>query len=189
MLISKQHLNVGVTAGTDGYRPLLQYIQVLQLDDEVVAVATDGYILSEVREATPSSADFPDEHGAVKDLRISANTAKEAKRVLRPNKLLPVLSFAKATSAGLVVTDLDRKTILDDTRPEGDYPEYSKLIPASDQRVARVTINPKFLAKVLRVFAGTDSVQLEMHGPLKPLVIRSKTAERTITGVVMPLKD
>ncbi|WP_427007162.1 hypothetical protein [Pseudarthrobacter sp. H2] len=191
MLISKNHLRTRWTASKDNTRPVLTTIQLRTEGDEVVAAATDGYILSEVREHTPSAEDFPDltEHVAVSEARALATTAAAVSSALKKNKYLPILNYALVDSGGITVTNLEQTQQFKDAPVEGNYPDYQELIPAADQAKAVVTINPAYLEKLLKVFKGESSMTLEIHGPLKPVVLRSGHSELTITGVVMPLKS
>lgn len=45
MLLSKNHLKTRFTASRDDTRPILTHVDVRLDGDEVVAVATDGYVL------------------------------------------------------------------------------------------------------------------------------------------------
>lgn len=188
MLISKHHLLTRHTASADQSRPLLTAIEIFKQGEEVVAVATDGYILSEVRETVPSDEGFPGDASGVDKVRLTAKSAAKMSSALKPNKLLPVLGYANATSDGIVVTDLEHMVTFNDAEIEGNYPDYAKLIPDSKAATATVRVNPEYLMKALKPFKGEHSVELETHGELKPVVIRSSSAGRTILGVVMPVR-
>lgn len=189
MLISKYHLRTRFTASTDAARPLLTTIQVRRDGEDVVAVATDGYILSEVRENVPADDEFPDNEGTDNTSQISAKSAAKIASSLKPNKMVPVLGFAQVTESGVVVTDLEHRTTIQDATVEGTYPEYESLLPKPDDAIAKVVIDPKLLATALKLFDGNNSVELLLHGDSKPVILRETTTDRTITGVVMPRRS
>ena len=60
MLVSKSLLSTIATASKDDSRPLLTCIRVYKEGENIVSVATDGYILSEVIEKTPPADDYPE---------------------------------------------------------------------------------------------------------------------------------
>lgn len=108
---------------------------------------------------------------------------------MKAHKSLPILSFANATDQGIVVTDLEHTYHLQDAQPEGDYPEYGSLIPAADKAESVVVLDPKLLMKALKVVGDESQVRLELHGELKPVVLRADREGVSFTGVVMPQKS
>ncbi|RAN77987.1 hypothetical protein B5P43_18320 [Bacillus sp. SRB_336] len=191
MLINKNHLKTRWTASNDTTRPVLTTIQIRTDGDEVIAAATDGYILSEVRERTPSEEEFPKVTNsvAVTETVILATTAASISAAIKKNNSLPIMNYARVGSDGITVTNLEQTQEFSDRPVEGKFPDYQKLIPPSDQAKAVVNINPALLEKLLKVFKGEGSVRLEIHGLLSPVVLRAAHDELTITGVVMPLKS
>lgn len=192
MLISKNHLRARHTVSKDVSRPLLNVIDVTVEGDEVVAVSTDGYVLTEVREQTPDADEYPETNGSptIDSTRITGATAAKLKSMMKPQKLLPILAYANVTESGVVTTDLEHTTIFDDHQVSGNFPEYKKLIPASETAMAVVKLNPKFLANVLKAFDGIESVTLEVYeGSTSPVVIRSTDGDADVTGVIMPLRS
>jgi len=190
MLISKNHLKTRWTASKDSTRPILTTIQLRTEGDEVVSVATDGYILSEVRDHTPAADEFPNvtDGISITEARVLATTAATISAAIKKNSI-SVLNYAHVGSDGVTVTNLEQTQQFKDVPVEGTYPRYQQLIPTSYQAKAVVTINPAYLEKLLKVFKGEDSVMLEIHGPLSPVVLRAAHGELTITGIVMPLKS
>jgi len=191
MLISKNHLRARHSVSKDESRPMLNVIDINREGDEVVAVATDGYILTEVRETTLDPAEFPEINGSpsINHIRVQGATADKIKVALKPSKTLPILGYANVTSTGIVTTNLERSTIFNDRQVEGKFPDYKQLIPEETKAKARVTLNPDKLAAVLKAFEGVGAVTLELHdGKFSPVVIRADQDDFEITGVVMPLK-
>lgn len=188
MLISKEHLRAQHTVSKDMTRPLLTVIDITKSGDQVIAVSTDGYSLLRVVQDTPSSSDFPEHIGQEIDhVRLSAQTAKRLKAALKGNEMLPITDYALVTDEGVITTDLSRTAIFNDQDVEGTYPDYERNMPAGEP-IASVTLNPKLLAQVLKGFDGMGSIKLELHGDVKPVVIKAGGEELEVTGVVMPLK-
>lgn len=190
MLISKNHLRARHSVSKDDSRPLLTIIDITKDGDDVVAAATDGYMLIEVRESTPSSDEFPDinDSGSIDHVRIKGTTATKMKMMMKDDTSLPILGYGNVTESGVVTTNLERSTVFNDRQVEGKYPDYKLFIPEADAAKAVLNVNPRYLASILKAFDDADFVTIELHGALKPLVVRSSKETVRITGVVMPLK-
>lgn len=197
MLVSKSLLSTIATASKDDSRPLLTCIRVYKEDDKIVSVATDGYILSEVIETTPSADDFPElpfEKGEEPEsVLIPAVTAKKMIGSMKKNDTgLPVLSYAQLTKDTLVTTDLEQTTALHFRSPEGNYPEYRTLTDVDEEKAKTyrtVTINPKYLKQVLELFKDDTSVELSISdNKMSPVFVRSESYGVKKMAVVMPLK-
>ena len=198
MLVSKTLLSTIVTASKDDTRPLLTCIRVYKEGENIVSVATDGYILSEVIEKTPDVGDFPNvpisDHtlGEADDVLVPAETAKKMIAAIKKSDTLPVLNYAALTSASLTTTDLEMTTMLHFKSPEGNYPEYRKLITIDDEKAKTynsVTVNPKYLKQVMALFKDDYSVELSVSSDkYSPVFIRSENNGVKKTVVIMPLK-
>lgn len=196
MLVSKALLSTIATASKDDTRPLLTCIRVYKEGDNIVSVATDGYILSEVIQSTPDPAEFPalpvDGHeiGEATDVLVPADTAKKMIAAIKKNDMLPVLNYAALGDATLTTTDLEQTTMLHFRSPEGNYPEYRKLIEAEEKKPANtVTINPKYLKQVLALFKDDYSVELSVSSEkIGAVFIRSNQDGIKKTAVIMPLR-
>lgn len=189
MLISKNHLKARFTASTDGTRPVLNTIQLSVDGDEVVAVATNGYILSEIREEVPSDDDFPKSPSmGVNQARVQATTASSVAKAIKKSKHLPILNYAHVGADGVTVTDLEHTQEFKDHPVDGNFPDYKHLIPAAEEALATVKINPEYLKTMAQLFKDEDSVTIELHGESKAMMFRSEQYDHTITGVIMPLK-
>ena len=191
MLISKDHLRARHSVSKDESRPVLQIIDVRREGDEVIAAATNGYILTEVRQSSEFDVEeFPqqDVGRPINHVRISGDSATKLKATMKSDKDLPILGYGLVTDGGVVTTNLKRITVFDDRQPEGNFPMYQELIPSSSDAVAKVSLNPKLLADLLKSFDGINSVELELHGAMKGVVVRSGGSDLTVTGVIMPLK-
>ncbi|MFN3008770.1 hypothetical protein [Mycolicibacterium wolinskyi] len=191
MLISKNHLKARYTASTDRTRPVLNAIKITVEKDEVVAVATDGYILSEIRESMQDIEDFPNIDGSTdaKETLLQSSTADAVAKAIKKHKHLPILSYAHVGSDGVTVTDLEHTQNFNDHPIEGSFPDYKQLIPNTDEAKVVVTVNPKLLVQLLKIFKDEQSITLEVHDKLKPVVFRNEGSEHDIMGVLMPLKS
>lgn len=192
MLISKHHLKTRFTASTDSSRPILNVIQLSTDGSDIVAAATDGYVLSEVRERVPVDDEYPATDGVVgvAEARIHAKTANAISSSMKTNKLVPVLSYAQVSNMGISTTDLERTFEFKDAQVEGNFPDYKPLIPKAEDAKATVKINPAYLATMAKLMKDEGSITLEIHGDLSPVVFRSDSnTGRVITGIVMPLKS
>lgn len=198
MLVSKSLLSTIATASKDDTRPLLTCIRVYKEDDKIVSVATDGYILSEVIESTPSADDFPElpfvkTDDTPESILIPAETAKKMIGSIKKNDSgLPILSYAQLTKDTLVTTDLEQTTALHFRSPEGNYPEYRKLVELDEEKAKtykKATVNPKYLKQVLALFKDDYSVELSIsEDKFAPVFIRSESNGVKKMAVIMPLK-
>lgn len=190
MLISKNHLKTRFTASKDTTRPVLTSIQITKEKDEVVAVATDGYVLSEVREQTPDDTEFPKVGPLVgaNEYKLRATTANTISKSIKSNKHLPVLNYGHVGLDSITTTDLEHTQEFTDAKIEGNFPDYKQLIPESSEALATVKVNPAYLAVMAKVFKDESGVTIEFHGKDKAVVLRSSENEHDILGVIMPLK-
>lgn len=198
MLVSKSLLSTIATASKDDTRPLLTCIRIYKEDDKIVSVATDGYILSEVIESTPSADEYPDLPFVKTDeepesILIPAETAKKMIGSIKKNDSgLPVLSYAQLTKDTLVTTDLEQTTALHFRSPEGNYPEYRKLTDVDEEKAKTyktVKVNPKYLKQTLALFKDDLSVELSISDDkFAPVFIRSEEYGVKKMAVIMPLK-
>lgn len=193
MLLSKQQLMIHHTASKDGSRPILNQIYAYKEKDQVVAVSTDGYVLTEVREATPALENYPEVNPDVPNKEIEscfiqASVAKKMIANLPKNPVLPILGYALVQKNELITTDLERTVKYLTHEQEGKYPEYQKMVP--EPAAFCVNINPDKLRQALEVFRGeTMTVSIEFgEKPLDPVVLRGKRNGATITSIVMPLR-
>lgn len=202
MLISKNHLLTLHTTSKDDTRPLLKQIKVFRQGEYVVAVSTDSYILSEVREKVPDDADYPlaeeDMNGSevADEIYFEADTAKRLKPYMKNDKVLPILSYAQAHKDGVFATTLDKSIKLYAKPVDGEYPDYERLLPAAQDEP--VLVNPKLLRKALAVFnADDEAVSIEIKTDPKtgkpdkyaPVVLRSVNTQIKKLAVVMPVRN
>lgn len=199
MLISKNHLLTLHTAGKDDSRPLLTQIKIFKDGKEVVAVSTDSYILSEVREETPDDADYPltpeDMQGSViaDEYLLPTGNAKKLKPFMKGGKVLPILGYAQVHKDGVFATNLEESVKLYAKPVEGQYPDYQKLIPAA--QAEPVLVNPQLLKKALAAFGDDTSVSIELGTKdgkpdrYAPVVLRSTNTQTKKLVIVMPVKS
>lgn len=196
MLVSKNHLLVAKIASKDDSRPILTGVKFYKDADEVVAVATDSYMLVEVRERTPPVTEYPKdqdgrEYKAVDSVLVPARTALKLAGNIVKRSVLPILKYALLEPSRITTTDLEDTTSLGFRSIEGNYPDYKKLVPSADE-VGRysVTIDPALLQKTLLLFKGESSIKLTVSAEkLQPVTVYSESDGVKRTAVIMPLKD
>lgn len=195
MLVSKALLSTIATASKDDTRPLLTCIRLYKEGENIVSVATDGYILSEVIEKTPSAEDFPElpfksEATEPEAILVPADTAKKMIGAMKKSDTLPVLNYAQLLDGSIITTDLEQTTALHFRSPEGNYPEYRKLVDAEEKKPrSTATINPKYLKQALALFKDDTSIEISVSTEKNGAVlIKSNAYETKKTAVIMPLK-
>jgi len=195
MLVSKALLSTIATASKDDTRPLLTCIRIYKEDDKLVSVATDGYILSEVIESTPSTDDFPElpfksEATEPEAILVPATTAKKMIGAMKKSDTLPVLNYAQLLDGTIITTDLLQTTALHFRSPEGNYPEYRELIEREEKKAFTTTkINPKYLKQALELFKDDTDIEISTSDDkTAPVFIRSNHYGVKKTAVIMPLK-
>lgn len=196
MLLSKQLLQVAKIASKDDTRPVLTAIKVYREDGKTVAVATDGYMLSEVIEDTPDSSDYPllmDERKPVEveEVLLPAKTAEKIGKAIVSKSAMPVLRYALLEGDRVSTTDLEEITSLGFRPIEGNYPDYRQLTP-DENEVGRyvVHLDPALLKKALSQFGSERSVRLSISSSkLSPITLRSENEGVKKTVVIMPLKS
>lgn len=195
MLVSKSLLSTIATASKDDTRPLLTCIRVYKEGDNIVSVATDGYILSEVIESTPAVDEFPElPSGPVtddtQDVLVPAETAKKMIAAIKKNDMLPVLNYAALSKEAITTTDLEQTTVLHFRSPEGNYPEYRELIEREEKKeYVTSKVNPKYLKQVLAMFKDDTDVDISVSADKHaPVFIRSNHNGIKKTAVIMPLR-
>lgn len=195
MLVSKSLLSTIASASKDDSRPLLTCIRVYKEGDNIVSVATDGYILSEVIESTPAGDEFPELPSGpatddTADVLIPAATAKKMIAAIKKNDMLPILNFAALSKEAITTTDLEQTTVLHFRSPEGNYPEYRELIEREEKKeYVTSKVNPKYLKQVLALFKDDTDVDISVSADKHaPVFIRSNHMGVKKTAVIMPLR-
>lgn len=102
--------------------------------------------------------------------------------------LLPVTNKLKKSDVFAIITELENEIeITTATRkfsfkkPIDKFYDLSSIYP-KDEPSEVVGFDPILLADALRAFKDEKTVKIEFHGPYKPLVIKSNTAQ----AIVMP---
>ena len=147
-----------------GIRPILEYIRLTITGDTAKAEALDGY------------------KGGYIMLNLSDSDGDGT-------ILLPITNKLKKSDVFAVITELEKEIEIRTAtgasiykKPEGEFPDISHIYP-QDEPAEVFGFNPNLLADALKAFKG-EAVKIEYRGALKPLVIKSDTAQ----ALVMPLK-
>ncbi len=148
-----------------GPRPILEYIKLTITGDTVKAEALDGYkggyIMLNLRNS--------DGDGTI---------------------LLPVTSKLKQSDVFATITELEKEIEIRTAtgasiykKPKEEFPDISGIYP-DDEAAEVFGFDPNLLADALKAFKGEKKVKIEYRGALKPLVIKSDTAQ----ALVMPVR-
>ena len=151
-------------AKAGGIRPMLEYIKLTITGNTAKAEALDGYKAGYIMlNLTDSEGDG--------------------------EMLLPVTSKLKKSDVFAAITDMEKEIEIRTAtgasiykKPEGEFFNTSDIYP-EDEPAEVFGFNPNLLADALKAFKG-EAVKIEYRGALKPLVIKSDTAQ----ALVMPVK-
>jgi len=183
-------------------------------------VATDGRRLACVTYPKQDGAeDFPTVPGAgegaptspvdalepftidASDLRVLGKDIRTSKPVLNLIAL-DVLETNANGHAAFAYTDLSNAQAPRIRKLEGEFPRYEAVIPTPDEKWARVTVNPAYLAEMLGIVAkhGGELRGVTIHVPPRvknehgrydpqgPILLTAKVGdEQKFTGVLMPI--
>lgn len=148
-----------------GIRPILEYIKLTITGDTAKAEALDGY------------------KGGYIMLNLSDSDGDGT-------ILLPVTSKLKRSDVFAIITDMDKEIEIRTAtgasiykKPEMEFPDISNIYP-QDEPAEVFGFNPNLLADALKAFKNENKIEIEYRGALKPLVIKSDTAQ----ALVMPLR-
>lgn len=153
-------------AGTS--RPLLEYIKLTITGDTAKAEALDGY-----------------KAGCI---MLSLSDSKRDGTIL-----LPITSKLKKSDVFAVITDMGKEIEIRTAtgasiyrKPEGEFFNTSHIFP-QDEPAEIFGFNPVLLSDALKAFKNEDVVKIEYRGALKPLLIKSSTAQALILPVRLQL--
>lgn len=146
-------------------RPILEQIKLTITGDTAKAEALDGYKAGYIILKLSSSE---------RDGEI----------------LLPVTKKLKKADVFAAITDLGNEIEIRTAtgailykKPKGEFFDTSKIYP-EDEPTEIFRFNPVLLADALNAFKGEKVVKIEYRGALKPLIIKSSTAQ----ALVLPIR-
>ena len=155
-------------AKVGGPHPIFEYIKVTVTGDTAKAEALDGYKAGYIALGLSNS----EGDGEI---------------------LLPITSKLKKSDVFAVLTESEKEIEIRTAtgasiyrKPEGEFFNTSNIYPQDDPAEV-FGYNPKLLADALKAFNGEKAVKIEYRGALKPLVIKSSTAQALVFPV--RLKD
>lgn len=151
-------------AKAGGINPILEYIKLTFDGDTAKAEALDGY-----------KAGY---------ITLSINDCKTEGEML-----LPVTSKLKKSDVFANITDMEKEIEIRTAtgartyrKPEGEFFNTSNILP-QDEPAEVFGFNPILLADALKAFKGEKAVKIEYRGALKPLIVKSSTAQALILPV------
>ena len=152
-------------AKAGGTRPILEYIKLTVTGNTAKAEALDGY-----------KAGY---------IMLNLNNSEGDGTIL-----LPITNKLKKSDVFAVITDMDKEIEIRTAtgasiyrKPQGEFVNTSKIYPV-DEPAEVFGFNPLLLADALKAFQEEKVVKIEYRGALKPLIIKSSTAQ----ALVMPVK-
>jgi DNA polymerase III sliding clamp (beta) subunit (PCNA family) len=150
-----------------GTRPILEYIKVTVTGNTAKAEALDGYKAGYI----------------MLDLSSGEGDGEI---------LLPVTSKLKRSDVFAVITDMDKEIEIRTAtgasiyrKPEGEFFDTSKIYP-EDEPAEVFGFDPVLLSDALKAFKGEKAVKIEYRGTLKPLIIKSSTAQALVLPIRLP---
>ena len=152
-------------AKAGGIRPILEYIKLTVTGNTAKAEALDGYKAGYIMLNLSNS----EGDGTI---------------------LLPVTKKLKKSDVFAVITESEKEIEIRTAtgasiyrKPEGDFFDTSKIYP-EEEPAEIFGFNPILLSDALKAFKGEKKVKIEYRGALKPLIIKSDTAQ----ALVIPVK-
>ena len=182
--LNKDLLLAAKFASKDPSRPVLTSVMVT--NEKIVA--TDAFKLIEITHKTPGSEDFPIVPGVKLVQELEAPVLLPAKDLLTKLKFptkapLPILENGalcneSEKTIGIVTSDLETSTTLQFKKIEGDYPDYSRIMP-EEPPTQTILMDAEILIEALQAFkdGNKNLVELQFYTNTKPLMLVGKTTE------------
>ena len=155
-------------AKAGGSRPILEYINLTITGDTAKAEALDGYKAGHIM------------------LSLSDSEGDGA-------MLLPITGKLKKSDVFAAITESEKEIEIRTAtgasiyrKPEGEFFNTSNIYP-QDEPAEVFGFDPVLLSDALKAFKGEKAVKIEYRGALKPLIIKSSTAQALVLPV--RLKD
>ena len=196
--LNKNLLACAKIASSNKIRPVLACVYIT--NDKMVT--TDSYSILEIKNYSKfDSTDFPVIQGCehVKELKeegilLNAKDIIEKVKFRKSkSKNLPILGEAVLTNEtentiSIVSTDLSTNNIISFGKKDGNFPDYSRIIPTKEP-ISQGFIDLEKLKKMCEAFllAGKTSVRLKLYNEKgeKPCPIMFENDN--VTGLIMPL--
>lgn len=153
-------------AKAGGVHPSLEYIKVTITGDTAKAEALDGYKAGYIH------------------LNLSNNEGDGEMLLPVTNKLKKSDSFAAITASEKEIEIRTATGARIYRKPEEGFPNTSDFYPKEPAEI--FGFNPSLLADALKAFKGEKAVKIEYRGALRPLVIKSDTAQALVLPVRLP---
>jgi DNA polymerase III sliding clamp (beta) subunit (PCNA family) len=162
-----QQFSKEFVAKEGGIRPILEYIRLTITGATAKAEALDGY------KAGCIMLNLSDSNG---DGTI----------------LLPVTGKLKRSDVFATITELEKEIEIRTAtgaslyrKPEMEFPDISNIYP-QEEAAEVFAFNPNLLSDALKAFKDEEAIKIEYRGALKPLVIKSDTAQALVMPVRLP---
>lgn len=205
MLLNKHNLNIAALCSKEESRFTLNSILVTPQ----ATVETDGHQLVKVTlppdmkaEAFPIREGQPPAVDTWKPFLLPASEALNIAKALPKKTTLPILKHAAVTEdtdsnghSSIAVTDLEMARVFNTKKPEGNFPDFERVIPKKEDAEFRIAFNAELLRRVLQQVEAFRAEQhntecvLSFASPSGPLRIDARNDQgQEFTGVIMPLR-
>jgi hypothetical protein len=188
MKIYKQDLAILGACGVQGHAPAqIQNVRV----EHGKLVATDGRILS-VREMGKEDAEADFKPFVLEPKALKTLAASGAFLDAGVNGTIKVRSAVQVRDRkGRFTSQLKdngwETTIKKSEEGLYAYPDYSRVIPGEEQAKIVVKLSPLFLERLMKTFAGVETVEMRVSDPENAIRFDGKMADgRKVLGVIMP---
>jgi DNA polymerase III sliding clamp (beta) subunit (PCNA family) len=152
-------------AKAGGTRPILEYIKLTITGYTAKAEALDGY-----------KAGY---------IMLNLSNSEGDGEIL-----LPVTSKLKKSDVFAAITELEKEIEIRTATgasiyrlPKGEFFKTADIYP-QDEPAEVFVFNPVLLSDALKAFKGEKAVKIEYRGALKPLIIKSSTAQ----ALILPMR-
>lgn len=211
MLLNRHNLNIAALCSKDPSRFALNAIYITPQ----ATVETDGHQLVSVTlppgltaESFPAPPNTPSAVDDWKPFLLPASEALAIAKALPKKSALPVLQCAAVTDetdnnghSAISVTDLEFARVFRTRKPEGNFPDYGRILPKLEAATFQVSFNAALLVRVLNQVVAFQQGQGNAKGGHPATVtfsfvdanhavrLDAKGGEdQRLTAVVMPCK-
>lgn len=205
MLLNKHNLNIAALCSKEESRFTLNSILVTP----DATVETDGHQLVKVTLPPDMKAEsFPVREGqspavdSWKPFLLPASEALNIAKALPKKTTMPVLKYAAVTEdtdknghSSIAVTDLEMARVFNTKKPEGNFPDFERIMPKKEDAEFRIAFNAELLRRVLQQVEAFRSEEhnaecvFSFASPSGPLRVDARNGQgQEFTGVIMPLR-
>jgi predicted DNA-binding transcriptional regulator AlpA len=205
MLLNKHNLNIAALCSKEQSRFTLNALYVTP----TATVETDGQQMVLVTLPPETKAEtfpeLPNSPKAVDDWKpflLPASEAAVISKALPKKSTIPVLQCAAVTDetdanghSAIAITDLEMARVFRTKKPEGNFPDYERVIPKSEAAEFQISLNAAILAKIMKQIESfqpdnrTPACTFSFSDAKSPVRIDATGGDnQQLTAVVMPMR-